>query len=126
MTRSRQEFSVKVKAQAAARANGKCEGCGARLRLGGYHYDHIVPDGFGGEPTLENCAVLCLTCHKIKTHEEDNPRMAKADMQRKRIALNIKPESRRKLPGSKDSPIKIKLDGTRVWRATGLPVRREK
>jgi 5-methylcytosine-specific restriction protein A len=95
----RREFSKGVRAKAAARSNGLCEGCGLKLVVGGYHYDHDTPDGLGGEPTLENCRVLCLTCHRKKTHEQDNPRMQKADRQRKSIALGIRPASRLKGAG---------------------------
>jgi 5-methylcytosine-specific restriction endonuclease McrA len=49
------------------------------LRSGGIIFEHIVPDGLGGENTLENCKVHCKTCAKIKTVKEDNPRMVKAD-----------------------------------------------
>lgn len=94
----RREFSVGVRKQAAARAKGHCEACGVTLPVGGFHYDHDTPDGLGGEPTLENCRVLCLTCHKAKTFEQDNPRMQKADAQRKSIALSIRPTSRLKGP----------------------------
>lgn len=87
---SRREFSITVRKLAAKRANGRCEGCGVGLPVGGFHYDHDTPDGLGGEPTLENCRVLCLTCHRIKTHEQDNPRMQKADRQRKSVALGIR------------------------------------
>lgn len=91
---ARREFSMAVKKAAAARANKLCEGCGGKLHAGGYHYDHDVADGLGGEPTLENCRVLCLPCHKVKTIEHDNPRMQKADRQRNKIALAIRPPSR--------------------------------
>lgn len=94
----RREFSKTVRVQAAARAKGHCETCGLKLPVGGFHYDHDTPDGLGGEPTLENCRVLCLTCHRIKTHEHDNPRMQKADAQRKSIALAIRPASGLKGP----------------------------
>lgn len=86
----RREFSKTVRLQAANRAKGRCEACNKKLSVGEFHYDHDVPDGLGGEPTLENCRVLCLTCHRIKTHEQDNPRMQKADSQRKSIALGIR------------------------------------
>jgi 5-methylcytosine-specific restriction endonuclease McrA len=59
--------------------------CGFRI-IGTCEYDHIKPDGLGGEPTLENCAVLCGKCHRHKTHEEDRPIMAKADRQKKAAA----------------------------------------
>jgi 5-methylcytosine-specific restriction endonuclease McrA len=58
----------------------QCESCGIELRSGNIEYEHIVPDGLGGEPTLENCGVWCRSsCSKSKTHTEDNPRMRKAD-----------------------------------------------
>lgn len=93
---SRREFPVKVRTQAALRAKGHCEGCGAKLPVGGFHYDHIDPDGLGGEPTLANCQVLCLPCHKDKTRQ-DTARMTKADNQRKRVALGIRPAPTRKI-----------------------------
>lgn len=80
----RREFSKQVRRDAFARAKGCCEGtlasgqpCGGRLGLGKYHYDHIIPDGNGGEPTLANCAVLCIACHRHKTTTEDVPAIAK-------------------------------------------------
>jgi len=76
----RREFSKQVRRDAFLRAAGKCEGmdCGARLHIGKFHYDHEIPDGLGGEPTLENCKVLCTACHKVKTTTKDVPSIAKA------------------------------------------------
>ena len=80
----RSEFPVKVKKQAYERCliNGKphCERCD-KLILGVPQYDHIIPDGLQGKPTIENCWSLCGTCHRRKTNEEDNPIMRKADAQ---------------------------------------------
>jgi hypothetical protein len=77
---SRREFSKQIKRDAFLRAKGKCEAesCGARLTLGKFHYDHVIPDGLGGEPTLDNCAVLCTACHGEKTRKRDVPAIAKA------------------------------------------------
>jgi hypothetical protein len=84
----RQEFSQKIRKLAFARCckNGtkpgipQCENCGRELRAGNIEYEHLDPDGLGGEPTLENCGVWCaVPCSSKKTHEIDNPRMAKAD-----------------------------------------------
>jgi 5-methylcytosine-specific restriction protein A len=60
------------------RAAGKCEGenCGVLFGLK-FHFDHIIADGLGGEPTLENCAVLCHVCHNEKTRKHDVPLIAK-------------------------------------------------
>jgi 5-methylcytosine-specific restriction protein A len=80
----RREFSKQVKRDAFARAEGYCEGmpyggerCPVKLTLGKYHYDHVIPDGLGGEPILDNCAVLCVACHKDKTTTKDVPAIAK-------------------------------------------------
>jgi 5-methylcytosine-specific restriction protein A len=118
----RKEFPARVKAAALKRCMDDkgiphCEGiihgvpCRIELRAGITHYDHDTPDGLGGEPTLENCKVLCVLCHKKKTHEEDNPRMTKADNQRKRN-FGIKARKGRPLPGTKASGLRKRFDGT--------------
>jgi hypothetical protein len=75
----RREFSKQVKRDAFVRAGGVCEGksCGARLHAGKFHYDHDLADGLGGEPTLDNCVVLCVACHGEKTTTNDIPKIAK-------------------------------------------------
>ena len=80
---TRREFSKPVKREAFSRAGGFCEGmpygvrCDVKLTLGKYHYDHVIPDGLGGEPVIENCAVLCVACHADKTRTKDVPAIAK-------------------------------------------------
>lgn len=75
----RREFSKKVRIAAWERSGGHCEKCTAKIYGGnGPHYDHVLPDALGGEPTLDNCQVLCKTCHGGKTSGEDVPRIAKA------------------------------------------------
>ncbi|HEV7253826.1 MAG TPA: HNH endonuclease signature motif containing protein [Mesorhizobium sp.] len=87
---ARREFKVAVREAAWFRSGGTCEaegeayGLPAGIRCDssldrGVEYDHILPDGLGGEPTLENCAAVCLPCHRWKTRQEDRPRMDKAD-----------------------------------------------
>lgn len=73
---SRREFPKAVKRDALKRAAKCCEEC--RVVFGHkFHFDHIIADGLGGEPTLENCAVLCHACHKEKTTKHDVPLIAK-------------------------------------------------
>jgi 5-methylcytosine-specific restriction enzyme A len=72
----RREFSKPVKRDALKRADKKCEGCGALFGLK-FHFDHDIADGLGGEPTLENCKVLCHPCHDEKTRKHDVPLIAK-------------------------------------------------
>jgi 5-methylcytosine-specific restriction protein A len=106
----RTEFSAKVRAAAFDRSKGQCEECTAFLYAGKFHYDHIIPDALGGEPTLQNCAVLCLNCHGAKTGGGDVPRIAKAKrQQRKHIGAKT---SAGTIPGSKRSPFRKRMDGT--------------
>lgn len=79
---TRREFPARVKVAAYERAGGGCEECGTPLRVGKTHYDHVLPDALGGEPTLENCAVLCSGCHGVKTARQDVPTIAKMKRQR--------------------------------------------
>jgi 5-methylcytosine-specific restriction protein A len=112
----RQEFSAKVKAAAALRANGSCEGCSRRLYEGDFNYDHRIPDGLDGEPTLENCQVLCRSCHVVKTSKEDVPRIAKAK-RNYRKAHGIKKRS--SFQTNRDGPFRKRMDGTVERRHTG-------
>lgn len=76
---SRSEFPADVRRAAWKRCKGQCEKCTAKLFVGKFQYDHRIPDGLGGLPTLENCQVLCTNCHHEKTVAEDRPVMQKAD-----------------------------------------------
>jgi 5-methylcytosine-specific restriction enzyme A len=111
---TRREFSAKIKAAAFQRSGGLCEGCGLRLWVGKFRYDHVLPDALGGEPTLENCRVQCLACDTPKT-ADDVRRIRKADRQ-KRAHIGAKAPSRNPMPGSKASPWKQKLTGEWVRR----------
>jgi len=76
--RKRQEFSRKNKAEAFARAKGKCESCSVKIRPGvGPEYDHIIPDAVDGGNDLSNCKVLCFNCHGAKSNMKDKPEIAK-------------------------------------------------
>jgi len=112
---ARREFPAKVKESAYERANGQCEmpGCGHRLELGRFHYDHRIPDGLGGEPTLDNCQVLCHPCHNTKTGRKDIPAIAKT----KRIGRRLKGIKKRSaFACSRNSKWKKRIDGTVVLR----------
>jgi 5-methylcytosine-specific restriction protein A len=109
----RREFSTRTKALAFQRANGRCEACGVRLQPGRIAFDHINPDGLTGLPIVDNCAVLCLACHKQKTRD-DVGNIAKA---KRREARHIGAhKSRNPLPGGKDSGWKRKMTGEWVRR----------
>ena len=83
----RRGFSAKTKLAAWQRCGGRCEipSCGVKLHPSRFIYDHRNPDYFGGEPTLENCQVICRECDKIKTGG-DMTTIAKSKRIRKREA----------------------------------------
>ena len=80
----RREFSNKTKLEAWNRCGGVCDNC--RLPIKGRpEYDHITPCGLGGDASLENCAVLCIPCHRAKTHEPEGDRSKMNAADRKRL-----------------------------------------
>ncbi|WP_375414525.1 hypothetical protein [uncultured Bradyrhizobium sp.] len=88
----------------------QCENCGNILRSGNIEYEHLDPDGLGGEPTLENCGVWCaVPCSSKKTREQDIPRMAKADAVLK-ASFGLKAEGR-PMPGSRRSGFRKRMNG---------------
>lgn len=115
MTRRREEFSNKTRVQAWERSGGHCEQCTRKLFPGDIEYDHRIPDGLGGSNDLENCVVLCRSCHGVKTAKADVPQIAKA----KRVSakhFGAKKSTFGRLPGSRDSKFKKRIDGTVVRR----------
>ncbi len=102
----RREFPAKVKEAAWARCRGHCENCTRPLRPGDINYDHRIADGIGGEPTLDNCAVLCKGCHGAKTAKLDVPLIAKGKrIRRKHIGAT---RSKARIPGRR-------FDGTPIY-----------
>lgn len=106
---ARREFPAKVRVAAFERAKGCCEKCGVHLTAGKIDYDHILADWLGGEPTLENCAVLCRSCHRGAGGKtaEDAKVIAKVKRVRARH-IGAKPPSRRPIG---DPRFIRKLDG---------------
>lgn len=95
----RQEFPAAVKRAAFRRCcrdkgHPHCEGCGRPLRSGEIVYEHVQPDGLGGQPTAENCKVFGLKCCATPKTKDDNARMAKADAVL-RANYGLKPKRKR-------------------------------
>ena len=126
---SRTEFTAKTKRAAWMRSNGRCEHidfyrsqdirdggdfilkrCNKKLFPGDIFYDHIVPDGLGGDNLLGNCQVLCRAHHDPKTFKADVPRIAKMKRQRDRN-VGIKRTSFRPMPGSRASGWRKRMNG---------------
>lgn len=104
---SRREFPAKVKVMAFARCGGRCEQCTRHLMPHDIRYDHRIADGIGGEPTLDNCQVLCTSCHGAKTAKLDVPLIAKGKrIRRKHIGAS---GPKRSIPGRRfnGDPIRV-------------------
>lgn len=110
----RLEFTRKTKAQGFERAGGKCEICGVRLTTGKFRYDHKLPCALGGDNSLENLVVQCVSCDTPKT-ADDIRRIRKADRQHA-AHIGAKAPSRNPLPGGRNSPWKRKMNGEVVKR----------
>lgn len=113
--RKRRNFPAAVKRAALERAAGKCEECKAPLVDGQYDYDHVLADGICGEPSLDNCAVICKGCHGYKTRKHDIPAIARAKRLRLKHEGKWRP-SRRPMPGGRDSDLKRAMSRKTVKR----------
>jgi 5-methylcytosine-specific restriction enzyme A len=130
MRSTRREFTTETKRQAVRRSGGVCEchllgkrgiagfspdGCGLRIGIGNTWFEHVICDGIGGEPTLENCAVLSKTCGRLKSQTYDIPIVAKVKRQQN-MRFGIKSDSGQPIPGSKRSAFRKKINGQVEWR----------
>jgi 5-methylcytosine-specific restriction endonuclease McrA len=104
------EFTAKIKAEAAIRANGYCERCTCKLMAGHIEFDHVIPLAVGGESNLANCACVCTNCHKGKTRR-DQADIGKA-RRRERKHIGIRKAQCRPMPGTKRSGIRKRMNGT--------------
>jgi len=73
--KKRPEFPSDVKKKVMERSGNRCERCYIDFDgdfKGVFH--HIIPVVFGGDNSIENCSLLCDTCHQvapnIKSKEE--------------------------------------------------------
>ena len=69
-------FTQKTKIEAWMRDKGRCRGvkqnnytCGVKLKsMQEAEFDHIEAQYLDGGNTLDNCATLCIPCHRLKTN----------------------------------------------------------
>ena len=101
----RREFTAKIKIAAFERANKRCERCTSILIAGKLRYNHRIPDALGGEPTLLNCEVLCLSCDSAQTYKTDIPLIAKSKRIRKREAGVKRPRTIRQWRRFNGTPV---------------------
>lgn len=84
----RKEFGKPVKREALRRSGLLCEAVGAMYGLpfgtrcnaklsAGVEYDHIVLDANSKDNSIDNCAAVCIKCHRWKSAKHDIPMAAK-------------------------------------------------
>ncbi len=108
----RRELSVKTRKAAYDRSGGICEcGCGMPFGRESVEYDHRIPDYFAGMNDLDNCVAMRRSCHVAKTRDD-----AKDIAKTRRILSKQRGHEARKkkIPGSKGTGIRKKMDGTVV------------
>ncbi|UHS60570.1 HNH endonuclease [Agrobacterium vaccinii] len=100
---NRKEFTKKTQREAFTRSGFKCEAIGAMYGLPsgqrcnadlalGVQFDHIVLDANSKDNSLENCAAVCIKCHKWKTANHDIPMAAKTVRQQDKVrGIKTKP-----------------------------------
>lgn len=121
----RREFSKQTKRAALQRSGQKCEAVGAMYGLAadqrcnaslsyGVQFDHIVLDANSKDNSLENCAAVCVGCHRWKSAKHDTPMAAKT------VRLRDKNDgikgSARPMDGSRNSPWKKPFNKPAVLR----------
>jgi hypothetical protein len=57
-------FPARVKAAVRQQTGNKCERCGRDFDEGGGEFHHIVPVYCGGTGSVDNCSLLCHSCHR--------------------------------------------------------------
>lgn len=112
---ARHEFTAATKRAARERSGGLCEAlgtwygldpgqrCNAPLKYG-VEFDHVILDANSHDNSLENCAAVCVACHKMKTAKYDVPLAAKTQRQQDKLGTGIrKPKGFWKPPGYRHS-----------------------
>src|SRR5262245_6198538 len=132
---ARNEFSKATKREALRRSGGKCEAIGSWYGLPageycnaplakGVEFDHIVLDANSKNNSLNNCAAVCIRCHKFKTAKHDIPVAAKTLRQQDRH-LGIRKPATLKSAGFPKKPRntdKLPLPPRRMlWGASSNP-----
>lgn len=61
---------TEMKEEKLKQCGSKCAGCKKKVQR--LHLDHIIPLADGGAHNLENMQLLCVTCHREKTGDENS------------------------------------------------------
>ena len=121
--RRRTNFSKAVREAALERADGRCEHidevgnrCPCALQDHYYQFAHVIADGIGGRPTLENCRVWCTPCHRGEFARDIAVIAQTRRLEKQRIGVSC---TRRPMAGSRFSSEYRGFDGLVRDRDTG-------
>ena len=118
---SRTEFSKATKRDALTRSQMRCEALGAWYGMEaeqrcnaplayGVEFDHIILDNISSDNSLDNCAAVCIPCHRFKTAKVDVPKAAKTKRQRDKDLGIHKPKS--SFATNRNGAFKKRMDGS--------------
>jgi 5-methylcytosine-specific restriction endonuclease McrA len=94
---SRRSFSRKDRARIFAANNGLCHLCDGKIGVGeAWEVEHVIPWALTQDDSDDNLRPAHIKCHRTKTHQEDRPRISKAERQRAKH-LGTWPKSRAKI-----------------------------
>jgi len=114
---ARREFTSTTRKRALRRSNMRCEAVGEWYGLGpgqrchaglayGVEYDHIILDANSKDNSLENCAAVCIKCHRYKSAKHDTPTAAKTVAQ---SLMGMKTRPKQKIPSRPKPPKPVPL-----------------
>lgn len=106
---------ARVRARIFAAQEGKCAHCGKAMARCGepFDLDHITPLILGGANAEGNLQALCGPCHTLKSKADVAQKSTEARKRAKHLGIERK---KAKLPGSRGSNLKRRIDGTVVRR----------
>lgn len=117
----RREFTTAQKVEIVHRATDaagtiRCERCGLALKRGQFEIDHIIAEALRPEvdkreklKIAEGQLLGSICCHDPKTYGEDIPLAAKAKRREAKKA-GVHRKTSRPIPGSRNTPFKIKFN----------------
>jgi 5-methylcytosine-specific restriction protein A len=114
---ARREFTKATKRAALARSEGRCEAVGSWYNLApgcrcnaplaaGVEFDHIDLDANSHDNSLENCAAVCIPCHRFKSAKIDTPKAAKTLRQQDKDRGIARPKQSIRSAGFQKAPAK--------------------
>lgn len=106
---SRKSFNRKDRARIFAANNGCCHLCSGKISVGeAWEVEHVIPWALTQDDSDGNLKPAHVKCHSRKTHEEDRPRISKAERQRAKH-LGTWPKSKAPLRSKGSQPTRGSL-----------------